>query len=98
MGETSYFSEHELEILSKLKCPIPHNEADRISALRQADLLGSDGDDPVFDRFTSLAKRVFNVPIALVSCVDIERQWFKANIGLDGVVETHRDISFCSCK
>ena len=91
-------TDRELEKLSKSKCPIPPNEADRIFALRQTDLLDSDTDDPIFDRFTSLAQRIFDLPVVLVSLVDIERQWFKANIGLDGVVETHRDISFCACK
>lgn len=98
MSTRFVLTERELEKLSKSKCPIPPNEADRIFALRQTDLLDSDSDDPVFDRFTSLAQRIFDLPIVLVSLVDIERQWFKANIGLDGVVETPRDISFCACK
>ena len=88
----------DLKKLLMSKCPIPLNEEDRMHMLRQTKLLDSDCDDPMFDRFTSLAKRIFKVPIALVSLVDIDRQWFKANIGLDGVAETHRDIAFCSCK
>ena len=88
----------ELEKLAKAKCPIPNNEDERMYALRQTELLDSDGDDPMFDRFASLAKRLFKVPIALVTLVDIDRQWFKANIGLEGVMETHRDISFCARK
>ena len=47
-----------------------------------------------FDRFTRLAQRVFDVPIALVSLVDSDRQWFKSRAGLDAT-ETPRDISFC---
>ena len=47
-----------------------------------------------FDRLVSLAARLFNVPIALVSLVDDERQWFKARCGLD-VEQTPRSISFC---
>jgi hypothetical protein len=91
-------SQCDLEKLSKVKCPVSANENERIFALRQSELLDSDADDPMFDRFASLAKRLFNVPIALVTLVDIDRQWFKANIGLEGVTETHRDVAFCSCK
>ena len=91
-------SPSELERLSKVTCPIPYNEEERIIALRQTELLDSDGDDPTFDRFASLAKRLFKVPIAMVTLVDIDRQWFKANIGFEGVMETHRDISFCARK
>jgi diguanylate cyclase (GGDEF)-like protein len=47
-----------------------------------------------FDRLTRLAKRLFGVPIALVSLVDTNRQWFKSRQGLDAE-ETHRDVSFC---
>jgi diguanylate cyclase (GGDEF)-like protein len=47
-----------------------------------------------FDRLTRLAKRLFGVPIALVSLVDENRQWFKSCQGL-AVSETDRDISFC---
>lgn len=67
-------------------------------ALRRSELLDSDADDPTFDRFASLAKRLFNVPIALITLVDDDRQWFKANIGLEGVTETCRDVAFCACK
>jgi GAF domain-containing protein len=48
-----------------------------------------------FDRLTRLAAAVFDVPIALVTLVDHDRQWFKSRHGLD-LVETHRDISFCA--
>ena len=58
----------------------------------------NDNKEPVFDRFTSLAKRVFTVPIALVNIVAIDRSWFKTNIGLEGAIETIQDASLCSCK
>ncbi|MFM9913551.1 MAG: GAF domain-containing protein, partial [Methylophilaceae bacterium] len=48
-----------------------------------------------FDRLTSLVARICQVPIALVSLVDEDRQWFKSSVGLD-VCETDRDISFCT--
>ena len=88
---------NDLERLARAHGPIPHNESERIFTLRETELLDSDGDDPMFDRFASLAKRLFKVPIALVTLVDIDRQWFKANIGLEGVTETHRDVAFCAC-
>ena len=81
-----------------MKSPVPENEEERMLALRRSELLDSDADDPTFDRFASLAKRLFNVPIALITLVDDDRQWFKANIGLEGVTETCRDVAFCACK
>lgn len=50
--------------------------------------------DERFDRITRMAKRMFSVPISLVSLVDADRQWFKSNQGLDAA-ETPREISFC---
>lgn len=49
-----------------------------------------------FDRLTKLASYICGTPIALISLVDENRQWFKANTGLDGVQETPRNISFCT--
>ena len=69
-------SANDLARLHQSKVPIPENEAERIFALRQTELLDSDRDDPMFDRFTALAQRLFDVPIALVSLVDIKRQWY----------------------
>ena len=57
-----------------------------------------DNNDPVFDRFVSLAKRMFEVPIALVTIADIDCSWFKANTGLEGSIETIKESSFCACK
>nr|WP_276608504.1 PAS domain S-box protein [Caulobacter sp. SLTY] len=50
--------------------------------------------EPAFDSLTRLAALTFDVPIAIISLIDAERQWFKACIGLD-VRETSRDVSFC---
>ena len=90
-------TKEDLGKLSLSKVPIPINEAWRIFTLRQTELLDSDASDPSFDRFATLASRMFSVPIALVSLVDIDRQWFKANVGLEHVSQTHRDLAFCSC-
>jgi len=71
----------------------PQNEEARLKTLRSLNILDTSSEER-FDRLTRMAKRMFNVPIALVSLVDENRQWFKSCIGLD-VRETHRDISFC---
>jgi diguanylate cyclase (GGDEF)-like protein len=71
----------------------PHNELSRLQTLRSLELLDTEAEER-FDRVTRLARRLFGVPIVLVSLVDEHRQWFKSNQGLDAT-ETPRDISFC---
>ncbi len=73
--------------------PRPQDEARRLRALRRLDILDTEPEER-FDRFTRLARRLFGVPIALVSLVDENRQWFKSRDGLDAT-ETPRDVSFC---
>lgn len=75
------------------KPPKPNREPQRLAALRALDVLDTSPEER-FDRFTRLAKRLFRVPIALVSLVDADRQWFKSCQGLD-VTETSREVSFC---
>lgn len=75
------------------KPEIPQNEQFRLKTLRSLDVLDTPPEER-FDRLTRLAKRMFGVPIALVSLVDENRQWFKSRIGLDAS-EASRDISFC---
>ncbi len=76
-----------------LKAPIPQNENVRLKALKHTQLLDSAPEER-FDRLTRLVKSYFNVPIALISLVDMDRQWFKSKQGLTAC-ETPRDISFC---
>jgi diguanylate cyclase (GGDEF)-like protein len=71
----------------------PVNEQARVATLRGLNVLDSAPEER-FDRLTRLARRVFDVPIALVSLVDTNRQWFKSCVGLDAS-ETGRDVSFC---
>ncbi len=71
----------------------PANESQRLDTLRSLNVLDSAPEER-FDRLTRLAKRLFGVPIALVSLVDENRQWFKSCVGLNAT-ETPRDISFC---
>jgi len=70
------------------------DEADRLARLRELVILDS-APEPVFDSIARMASEICGVPIALISLIDMERQWFKANVGLPGVNETPRDIAFC---
>ncbi|MCG8312090.1 MAG: PAS domain S-box protein, partial [Pseudomonadales bacterium] len=71
----------------------PNNEQQRLQSLLDTGLLGSAAEER-FDRITRLAQQLLQTPIALVSLVDKNRQWFKSKQGLDAD-ETSRDISFC---
>ncbi|KQW09924.1 MULTISPECIES: GGDEF domain-containing protein [Pseudomonas] len=71
----------------------PDDEAARLKNLHSLKLLDTAPEER-FDRLTRLARRLFDVPIALVSLVDANRQWFKSSAGLDAS-ETSREISFC---
>ena len=72
---------------------VPADEQERLAQLKSAAILDTQPEER-FDRVTRMARRLFGVPIALVSLVDENRQWFKSCDGLD-VSETSRDISFC---
>ncbi|MDS1310929.1 ATP-binding protein [Marinobacter xiaoshiensis] len=72
---------------------VPANESDRQAALDQLRILDTPP-EARFDRLTRMAARLLDVPIALISLIDRDRQWFKSCVGLD-VSETPRSISFC---
>ena len=74
--------------------PLPINEKLRLRALNRLDILDTP-DEAVFSAITRLAAAVVEAPIALISLVDAERQWFKARVGLD-IRETSRTVSFCA--
>jgi GAF domain-containing protein len=73
--------------------PIPANDAERLRVLRELLILDTPPEER-FDRIVEFAASEFDMPIALVSLIDEQRQWFKARVGLD-VCETSREISFC---
>lgn len=70
------------------------DEMARVESLNRYCVLDS-GAESQFDRITGLVRSVFKVPIAAVSLVDVDRQWFKSMDGLD-VSETPRDLAFCA--
>jgi PAS domain S-box-containing protein len=70
------------------------SEGQRLAALAAYGVLDTPP-EPAFDDIARIAARLFDTPIALVSLVDAQRQWFKARVGLD-VAETPREIAFCN--
>lgn len=72
----------------------PVHEEERVHALHALNILDTRPEER-FDRLTRLARRLFDVPIALVSLVDSDRQWFKSCQGM-AATETPRDVSFCA--
>jgi PAS domain S-box-containing protein len=72
---------------------VPNNEAERLNVLRSFQVLDTEP-EPEFDDLARLAAHILNTPIALVSLIDSDRQWFKARYGLDAP-QTPRDVSFC---
>ncbi|TQS72609.1 EAL domain-containing protein [Rhodobacteraceae bacterium] len=74
--------------------PTPVNEEDRLRALAEYHLMDTPPEED-FNRLAGLAARLFDVPITLVSFLDHDRQFFKANVGFD-VCGTSREVSFCT--
>jgi PAS domain S-box-containing protein len=72
----------------------PSDEANRVAALHALQVLDTPPEGE-FDALVKAAALVCGVPIALISLIDTERQWFKARLGLDAT-ETPRNIAFCS--
>ena len=73
--------------------PVPHNELQRLAALKRYNILDT-LPDTAFDDATQLVSYICGVPIAHISFIDENRQWFKSQIGV-GVTEVPREISFC---
>jgi GAF domain-containing protein len=78
----------------KFSVPIPPDEKQRLRDLRRYEVLDTSPDESL-DHLAQLAAHICQTPIALISLVDADRQWFKARVGLD-ISETPRDIALCA--
>jgi GAF domain-containing protein len=72
----------------------PSNEAQRLAILRKYRVLDT-SPEAAFDEIVWLASIICKVPVALISLIDQDRQWFKAKVGLEAM-QTHRDLAFCA--
>ncbi len=77
-----------------MRSPNHAQEQDRLAFLRRLQILDSLREE-IYDDFTLLASTICRTPIAALSLVDENRQWFKSSVGLT-VTETSREVSFCS--
>jgi len=77
-----------------MSAAIPANEAARLEALRDYEILDTPAEQE-FDDLTLLASQICGTPISMLSLVDQDRQWFKSRVGMEAQ-ETSRDIAFCA--
>lgn len=73
---------------------MPENEQERLEAIESYHILDTENEQD-FDDIIELASQVCDTPIALITLIDQNRQWFKSKTGLD-IKETHRNLSFCA--
>src|SRR5687768_13371657 len=74
--------------------PLPIDESARLAALARYDILDTPAED-AFDDLTAIAAQVCGYPIALLTLIDRDRQWFKSRFGIDRL-STRRDDAFCA--
>jgi diguanylate cyclase (GGDEF)-like protein len=86
--------EDDQSLTCYLQAPLPYNEAQRLKTLTSYGVLDSRAEHS-FDAVAQLAALSCGTPLALISLIDRDRQWFKARVGIDAC-ETERGISFCS--
>jgi PAS domain S-box-containing protein len=77
-----------------MPAPLPENEAQRLAALRDLDILDTPPEQ-AYDELSALAAYICQTPVALISLVDEHRQWFKSRIGW-ATAESPRDVAFCA--
>jgi diguanylate cyclase len=78
-----------------MAAPVRDDEDASLAALRQLQVLDS-APEAEFDALVRIASSICGVPISLISLIDTDRQWFKANVGLPGVEQTPREHAFCA--
>src|SRR5689334_16510777 len=74
--------------------PLPVNESARLKALQQYYILDTKA-EVAFDDLTALVAYICQTPMAFISFIDVDRQWFKAKVGLE-TTETPRAVAFCA--
>ncbi len=77
-----------------LAAEVPSNEQERLETLRSLEVLDT-APEASFDRITATAARIFRMPVALVSLLDRDRQWFKSRVGIS-LCETGREVAICA--
>jgi PAS domain S-box-containing protein len=77
-----------------IESPVASNERERLEELYRYEILDTPCEES-FDRLTLLAARAFDVPIAVISLVDRDRQWFKSHQGI-AMTQTPREQAFCA--
>ena len=77
-----------------MKAALPNNEAERLWALKEYHILDT-GTEQSYDDITTLAAHICEVPIAMISLVDEDRQWFKSRLGVKQQ-QTPREVAFCA--
>ena len=77
-----------------VRARLPDDEVQRLEVLHQLAVLDTPREER-FDRITRITAATLDVPIALISLVDKDRQWFKSCVGID-VSETPRELAFCA--
>src|SRR5947207_14172940 len=77
-----------------MRAPLPYNEEARLKALRRYKILESSSDES-FDNITRMAASICATPVALITVIDEDRQFFKSKVGVT-IEETTRDIAICA--